>query len=169
MPREKFLEDTKDAHAVLTMLSDKVDEEFLSNAPEMKVVANLAVGFDNIDLDAAERHEVVITNTLDVLTETTAELAFTLMLVSARNVIAANKELVEATGPAGARTTWPAPMFSARRSESSAWVPSVPPLQDASQDSNRTSCTITDQNQRRRTISVQNWSASMSCSVSRTS
>src|SRR5699024_4529682 len=84
MPREKFLEDTKDAHAVLTMLSDKVDEEFLSNAPEMKVVANLAVGFDNIDLDAAERHEVVITNTPDVLTETTAELAFTLMLVSAR-------------------------------------------------------------------------------------
>src|SRR5699024_5845341 len=68
MPREKFLEDTKDAHAVLTMLSDKVDEEFLSNAPEMKVVANLAVGFDNIDLDAAERHEVVITNTPDVLT-----------------------------------------------------------------------------------------------------
>src|SRR5699024_12259642 len=49
------------------------------------------------------------------------------------------------------------------------WVPSVPPLQDASQDSNRTSCTITDQNQRRRTISAQNWSASMSCSVSRTS
>ncbi|HIW12585.1 MAG TPA: D-glycerate dehydrogenase [Candidatus Salinicoccus stercoripullorum] len=95
MPREKFLEDTKDAHAVLTMLSDKVDEEFLSNAPEMKVVANLAVGFDNIDLDAAERHEVVITNTPDVLTETTAELAFTLMLVSARKVIAANKELVE--------------------------------------------------------------------------
>ncbi|WP_411843576.1 2-hydroxyacid dehydrogenase [Salinicoccus sp. HZC-1] len=95
MPREEFLKETKDAHAVLTMLSDKIDEEFLSNAAELKVVANLAVGFDNIDLEAAKRHEVVITNTPDVLTETTAELAFTMMLVSARRVLEANKELMK--------------------------------------------------------------------------
>ncbi|AKG73291.1 2-hydroxyacid dehydrogenase [Salinicoccus halodurans] len=94
MPRGKFLEETKDAHAVLTMLSDKIDEEFLANAPDLKIVANLAVGFDNIDLEAAHRHEVVITNTPDVLTETTAELAFTMMLVSARKVLEANKELM---------------------------------------------------------------------------
>ena len=95
MPREKFLAETQDAHAVLTMLSDKVDEEMLQNAPELKVVANLAVGFDNIDLAAAERHEVVIANTPDVLTETTAELAFTLMLTSARRVLEANQELMD--------------------------------------------------------------------------
>lgn len=95
MPREKFLEETKDAHAALTMLSDKVDEEMLQNAPELKVIANLAVGFDNIDLAAAGHHEVVITNTPDVLTETTAELAFTLMLTSARRVLEANKELMD--------------------------------------------------------------------------
>lgn len=94
MPRAEFLEETKDAHAVLTMLSDKIDEEFLSNAPDLKVVANLAVGYDNIDLEAAEKHKVVITNTPDVLTETTAELAFTMMLVSARKVLPANKELM---------------------------------------------------------------------------
>ncbi|WP_020007832.1 2-hydroxyacid dehydrogenase [Salinicoccus albus] len=95
MPREKFLAETRDAHAVLTMLSDKVDEEMLQNAPELKVVANLAVGFDNIDLAAAERREVVIANTPDVLTETTAELAFTLMLTSARRVLEANQELMD--------------------------------------------------------------------------
>lgn len=94
MPREEFLEETKDAHAVLTMLSDKIDEEFLANAQNLKVVANLAVGFDNIDLEAAKKHGVVITNTPDVLTETTAELAFTMMLVSARKVLEANRELM---------------------------------------------------------------------------
>lgn len=94
MPRERFLEETKDAHGVMTMLSDKVDREMLENAEKLKVVANLAVGFDNIDLEAARANEVVITNTPDVLTETTAELAFTLMLTAARRVLEANRELM---------------------------------------------------------------------------
>lgn len=94
MPRQKFLEETKDAHGVMTMLSDKVDEEMLGGAQNLKVVANLAVGYDNIDLEAAKSHGVIITNTPDVLTETTAELAFTLMLTSARRVLEANRELM---------------------------------------------------------------------------
>lgn len=94
MPRQKFLEETKDAHGVMTMLSDQVDEEMLGGAQNLKVVANLAVGYDNIDLEAAKSHGVIITNTPDVLTETTAELAFTLMLTSARRVLEANRELM---------------------------------------------------------------------------
>ncbi|GAA3728717.1 D-glycerate dehydrogenase [Salinicoccus jeotgali] len=94
MPRQKFLKETKDAHGVMTMLSDKVDEEMLGGAQNLKVVANLAVGYDNIDLEAAKSHGVIITNTPDVLTETTAELAFTLMLTSARRVLEANRELM---------------------------------------------------------------------------
>ncbi len=94
MPRQKFLEETKDAHGVMTMLSDKVDEEMLGGAQNLKVVANLAVGYDNIDLEAAKSHGVIITNTPDVLTETTADLAFTLMLTSARRVLEANRELM---------------------------------------------------------------------------
>ncbi|MFB9860354.1 2-hydroxyacid dehydrogenase [Salinicoccus siamensis] len=94
MPRQRFLEETKDAHGVMTMLSDKVDEEMLNGAQNLKVVANLAVGYDNIDLEAAKSHGVIITNTPDVLTETTAELAFTLILTSARRVLEANRELM---------------------------------------------------------------------------
>lgn len=94
MPREKFLEETKDAHGVLTMLSEQVDEEMLAQAENLQVVANLAVGYDNIDLETAKNKNITVTNTPEVLTETTAELAFTMMLMSARRVIEANNELV---------------------------------------------------------------------------
>lgn len=93
MPKERFLEEMKDADAALTMLSEKVDAEMFGTAKNLKVVSNLAVGFDNIDLEAAAENDVIITNTPDVLTETTAELAFTLMLTSARRIIEANREL----------------------------------------------------------------------------
>ncbi|MFD2830156.1 2-hydroxyacid dehydrogenase [Corticicoccus populi] len=101
MPREKFLEEVKDAHAVMTMLSEQVDEEVLSLAENLHVISNLAVGYDNIDLETAKRKNIVVTNTPEVLTETTAELAFTMMLMSARRVIEANKELTD-----GSWTGW---------------------------------------------------------------
>lgn len=101
MPREKFLEEIKDAHAVLTMLSEKIDREVLNQAENLHVISNLAVGYDNIDLKAAEEKHIVVTNTPEVLTETTAELAFTMMLMSARRVIEANNELA-----AGNWTGW---------------------------------------------------------------
>ena len=55
-------------------------------APNLKVVANMAVGFDNIDIDVAKQKGVTVTNTPEVLTETTAELGFTLMLATARRI-----------------------------------------------------------------------------------
>ena len=75
------------ADAVVTMLHDRVDDDFLAAAGEqLRVVANVAVGYDNVDLDAARRHGVTITNTPGVLTDATADLAIALMLAITRRL-----------------------------------------------------------------------------------
>ena len=75
------------ADAVVTMLHDRVDDDMLSAAGEqLRVVANVAVGYDNVDLDAARRHGVVITNTPGVLTDATADLAISLLLMITRRL-----------------------------------------------------------------------------------
>ncbi len=86
VPREILMKEAQKATALLTMLSDKVDEELLKSAPNLKVVANLAVGYDNIDVKAASERGVTVCNTPDVLTETTADLTFALMLATARRI-----------------------------------------------------------------------------------
>ncbi|MDZ5713614.1 2-hydroxyacid dehydrogenase [Jeotgalibacillus haloalkalitolerans] len=86
VPRDVLLKQAKESHALLTMLSDQIDEELLSDAPHLKVVANMAVGYDNIDVEAAEKAGVIVTNTPDVLTDTTADLAFSLILATARRI-----------------------------------------------------------------------------------
>ncbi len=90
-PREKLLEEAKEAHALWTMLSDQIDSEVFESAPNLKIVSNLAVGYNNIDLEAARKHGVTITNTPDVLTESTADLTFALLLATARRIIEAEK------------------------------------------------------------------------------
>ena len=67
-----------------------IDDEVLAAAPTVKVVANVAVGYNNIDLAAARRRGVVVTNTPDVLTETTADFAWTLLMAAARRVVEAD-------------------------------------------------------------------------------
>ncbi|WP_034763761.1 2-hydroxyacid dehydrogenase [Rossellomorea vietnamensis] len=95
VPRDILLEKAEKASALLTMLSDKVDRELLQGASYLKVVANLAVGFDNIDLEAAKEKGVTITNTPDVLTETTADLTFALLMATARRVVEADRFIKE--------------------------------------------------------------------------
>ncbi len=75
-----------DADAVVCLLTDRIDEEVLTANPDLKVVANVAAGYDNIDVDAATRAGVAVTNTPGVLTETTADLALALILATARRV-----------------------------------------------------------------------------------
>lgn len=83
--REACLELVKGADGILTLLTEKVDSEFLEAAGEqLKVVSNVAVGFNNIDVSACEGHGVVATNTPRVLTETTADTAFGLILMVTR-------------------------------------------------------------------------------------
>lgn len=90
VPREVLLQNVRDAVGLLTMLTDRVDEELLSAAPRLKVVSNMAVGVDNVDLAACSRRGIAVGHTPGVLTETTADLAFGLMLAAARRLVEAD-------------------------------------------------------------------------------
>jgi len=78
--------DLRAADALVCLLLDRIDDAVLAGAPKLQIVANCAVGVDNIDLAAAARRNIAVSNTPDVLTEATAELAFTLMLSAARRI-----------------------------------------------------------------------------------
>jgi glyoxylate reductase len=89
--RAELLDAVADADALLCMLTERVDAELLDAAPHLRIVANLAVGFDNVDVAAARRRGVVVTTTPDVLTDATADLAWTLILAAARRVAEADR------------------------------------------------------------------------------
>ncbi|GIK55061.1 MAG: D-glycerate dehydrogenase [Chloroflexi bacterium] len=74
------------ATAVVCLLADKMTAEVMDAAPRLKLIANVAVGYDNIDIPAATQRGILVTNTPDVLTETTADLAFALILAVARRI-----------------------------------------------------------------------------------
>ena len=79
-PRDALLAAIEGCDGVLTLLTDKVDDEFLDRAgPQLKVVSNFAVGFDNVDVPACTKRGVAVGNTPGVLTETTADLAWALL------------------------------------------------------------------------------------------
>ena len=78
------------AQGMLTQLMDPIGEEVLAT-PGLKVVANVAVGFDNIDVAAATRHGVLVTNTPGILDDTTADFAFTLMMAASRRLTEADR------------------------------------------------------------------------------
>ncbi len=87
IPREDLLRLVAGAEAVLTLLGDRVDDEFLDAAgPQLRCVANVAVGYDNVDLAAAERRGVTVTNTPGVLDDATADLTLALILAATRRV-----------------------------------------------------------------------------------
>ncbi|MCE7793031.1 D-glycerate dehydrogenase [Salipaludibacillus sp. CUR1] len=89
VPREVLLEKAKKASGLYTMLSDQIDDELLDNSPHLKVVANLAVGFDNINVEKATEKGISVCNTPDVLTDTTADLAFALLMAAGRRIVEA--------------------------------------------------------------------------------
>jgi glyoxylate reductase len=76
-----------DKQALLTVLTDKITADLLDAAPELKIVANIAVGYDNIDVPAAKSRGVIVTNTPDVLTEAVAELTWGLILSITRRIV----------------------------------------------------------------------------------
>ncbi len=85
--RDILLEKIKDKVGLLSLLTDKVDAALLDANPQLKVVSNMAVGFDNIDVRAATERGVPIGNTPGVLTESSADFAFALLMASARNIV----------------------------------------------------------------------------------
>jgi glyoxylate reductase len=86
LPRPELLRRVHEASAILPILGDRVDEELLDAAPRLRVVANHAVGYDNVDVPACTARGVWVTNTPDVLTDATADLAWALILALARRL-----------------------------------------------------------------------------------
>jgi glyoxylate reductase len=87
IPRGELLKRVQDKEALVCLLNERVDEELLRAAPKLRMVANVAVGFDNIDLAQCTKAHVVATNTPGVLDETTADFAWTLLMAVARRLI----------------------------------------------------------------------------------
>lgn len=82
-----------DKHAIVCQLTDTIDAALMDSASELKVISNVAVGFDNIDIPAATERGVLVTNTPGVLTDTTADLAFTLLMAASRRIAEADRFL----------------------------------------------------------------------------
>ncbi|HVB05521.1 MAG TPA: D-glycerate dehydrogenase [Acidimicrobiales bacterium] len=99
--REELVEGLAGADGVLTMLTDRIDEPLLALAPRLRVVSNMAVGVDNLDLAALTGRGIPAGHTPGVLTEATADVAFALLLAVARRVVEARDALL-----AGEWTTW---------------------------------------------------------------
>ena len=86
IPEDELRRRIADKHALICLLTENVSAETLAVAPDLKIVANIAVGYDNIDVAAARGRGIVVTNTPDVLTEATAEFTWTLILAAARRL-----------------------------------------------------------------------------------
>jgi glyoxylate reductase len=91
LPRPELMTRIRGKDGLICHILSTVDDELLAAAPTLKVVANVAVGYNNIDVAAARRHGVIVTNTPDVLTETTADFAWALLMSAARRVAEADR------------------------------------------------------------------------------
>ena len=90
LTREELKEKIKDCDAVIALLSDRIDQEIMDAAPRLKVVANYAVGYNNIDVDYATQRGITVTNTPDVLTAATADLAWALLMAVSKRIVEAD-------------------------------------------------------------------------------
>jgi glyoxylate reductase len=93
--RTELIARLKGRQGLVCLITDVIDAPLLAACPDLKVVANVAVGFNNIDVAEATKRGVVITNTPDVLTETTADFAWTLLMATARRVVEADRYVRE--------------------------------------------------------------------------
>jgi glyoxylate reductase len=91
LPRPEFLARLREADGLVCHIISTIDDDVLTACPRLSVVANVAVGYNNIDVAAARRRGVVVTNTPDVLTETTADFAWALLMAAARRVVEADR------------------------------------------------------------------------------
>jgi glyoxylate reductase len=86
LSRGELLQRIRDKNGVLAQITERIDEEVLDASPDLRVVANIAVGYDNIDVVAARKRGIVVTNTPDVLTNATADFVFGLILSVTRRL-----------------------------------------------------------------------------------
>lgn len=100
-PHEDLIAHVREAEGLLSLLSDRIDAELIAAAPDLRAISNYAVGYDNIDLEAAAARAIPVGHTPDVLTEATADLAFALLLAAARRLPEGIEEV-----HAGESLTW---------------------------------------------------------------
>ncbi len=90
-PRNILLERLSNVEAMVTLLSDKIDAEVLRAAPRLKIISQLAVGYDNIDIKEATSRGICVTNTPEVLTDASADFAFAMLMATARRLVEADR------------------------------------------------------------------------------
>jgi glyoxylate reductase len=90
-PKAELMRRLQGKDGLICHIISTIDDEVLAAAPGLKVVSNVAVGYNNVDVAAARKRGIVVTNTPDVLTETTADFAFTLLMAAARRVVEADR------------------------------------------------------------------------------
>jgi len=86
----ELLENARDSAALITTVADIVDKKLIDSCPDLKIVSNSAVGYENVDIPYATEKDILVTNTPNVLTETTADLAWALMFSVARRIVEAD-------------------------------------------------------------------------------
>jgi len=86
IPRKLLLNKVKHCEALISLLTEKIDKEIIDQMPQCKIIANYAVGYNNIDVEYAKKKKIIVTNTPNVLTESTADLAMALVLTCARRI-----------------------------------------------------------------------------------
>lgn len=91
--KQGVIEKIKDKDGLICLLTDKIDAEVIDAGKKLKIIANYAVGYNNIDIEEATRRKIPVTNTPGVLTETTADLTFALILSGARRIVEADRFL----------------------------------------------------------------------------
>lgn len=90
-PKEVIIEKVGNVDVIVSLLSDEIDAAVFDAGPRLKIVAQMAVGFDNIDVREATKRGICVTNTPEVLTETTADFAWALLMAVARRVVEADR------------------------------------------------------------------------------
>ena len=99
IPRAELLQRIADKEALICLLTEKVDDELLAAAPKLRIVSTVSVGYDHIDVPACTRRNVMVTNTPGVLDETTADLAWALLMAIARRIVEGDAWMRTATWP----------------------------------------------------------------------
>ncbi len=106
LSRAALLAGVRQADGLICLLTDQIDSEVIAAAEKLRVIANVAVGYNNIDVEAAQRRQIFVTNTPDVLTEATADLTMALILAVTRRLVEA-----DAYVRAGKFTAWDFELF----------------------------------------------------------
>ncbi|MGM0603830.1 MAG: 2-hydroxyacid dehydrogenase [Bacillota bacterium] len=91
LTKEEIIENMDRCDGLLSLLTDTIDKEIIASNPNLEIISNYAVGYNNIDIDYASKNDIIVTNTPGVLTETTADMTWALMMAISRRIVESDK------------------------------------------------------------------------------